>query len=489
MDDLPAQQFARGARNALPASADADARALRIRVARVHQALPPRRPGSHLAFAFDGDRNAFLAALLATWLEGHAVALPADPRRHSVAPVLGLPATTMLLHDSGIGRGLDVRALLAAPPGANAPEPAAVPLWGPLTTYGRDARGNLCSRSWTAAELCRLVDDALARLRLPAGALVWNAFRPGSPHALVPGWLAPLRAGCLLAGGPWPDGAEPPSRPVHTLVAPQALLRALSREPRRERTKLPQVVAADAALDAATVARFAETGTRVVELPCSTAAAAPDPREVRLLQAVCDLDGVADAAVAVVDLAGGPHSFCAVQAKHDTSEDLLRALPAPLQTRTTLRCVPDLGRDEDGQLGREVLLRLFGRTANGALPCTSLQWSTLAVADDRACFRTVVPRDFFAFDGHFPGYPVLSGAVQLHELVLPCLGAALGPRCEATVFLDLKFLARIAPGNAVEVALQWDGERTHAEFEVTCDGARCSAGRVVFRCDAPEPSP
>jgi 3-hydroxymyristoyl/3-hydroxydecanoyl-(acyl carrier protein) dehydratase len=476
-----------GEHNALLTAADSsNAAALRARVARVHTALPPPRPGSFLVFAFDDDRAAFLTALLASWSKGHGVSLPADPRRGSVAPVLALPASTMLVHDSGIGRGLDVRGLLASAPAANVPELADMPLAGTLTTHAPDVRGNLCTRSWSTTSLSALVDEALARLRLPAGATIWNAFRPACPHALVPGWLAPLRAGCRLDGGTGLDAAtlahELERRNVHTLVAPAALLRALALWPARALERL-QVVSADAPLDPKTLGRFAAACTRVIELPACTWATAPDPREVRLQHALLELDGVADGAVAAVDRTG--QFFCAVQAPGRGADDLLRSLPAPFRASTTLRCVERLARDEDGQLARDVLLRLFGRTRNGDVQSQRLQLTTIAVAGDEARFQTHVPADFFAFDGHFPGYPVMSGAVQLHELVLPCVAAALGTRCEVTGFLDMKFLARIAPGDTVHVTLRWGEQRTHAEFEITRDGVRCSAGRVVLR-HAPE---
>src|SRR4030095_15778639 len=124
------------------------------------------------------DRAAFLTALLASWSKGHGVALPADPRRGSVAPVLMLPASAMLVHDSGIGMGLDVRRLLASPPAANANQLAELPRTAALTTWALDARGNACSRSWSAANLSTLVDEVLARLRPPAGAARWEGFRP-----------------------------------------------------------------------------------------------------------------------------------------------------------------------------------------------------------------------------------------------------------------------------------------------------------------------
>ena len=459
-------------------------------VARVHDALPPSHAGSHVVFAFDRDRTAFVAALLASWTKGHAVALPANPRRAAVVPVLGQPGVTVLAHDSGIGMGLDVPKLLASPPSAEAQLLKNVRNIGALTSYGLDANGGLASRSWSTAALQALVLDTVARLELPARAIVWNAFRPGCPHALVPGVLAPLHAGYAIAGGTAADATTLPRKlealAVHTLVGPASLLRALARWPRHEFATLRQVVAADAPLDGKTRARLHAASLRVLELPALTAAMAPDARAMALQDAVLGIDGVTDAAVELVETADGPSFFCAVIAPC-TTDDLRRQLPAALAT-ATLRVVPTLPRDADGQLARDVLLRLFGRDGNGALPSRQLQLAAASRADDRMHWSTHVPVDFFAFDGHFPGYPVLSGAVQLHELVLPCLRAA-DERLEVVAFQDLKFLARIAPGDTVDVALRIAENGEFADFEITRDGARCSAGRAVLRHRTREQAP
>lgn len=103
-------------------------------------------------------------------------------------------------------------------------------------------------------------------------------------------------------------------------------------------------------------------------------------------------------------------------------------------------------------------------------------------------YRTTVPRDFFGFAGHFPGYPVLSGAVQLHELVLPCLRAAVGTASIAA-FRDLKFLARIAPGDTIELLLRRDEARGSCEFEIVRGTVKCSAGRVLLRTPDAEATP
>ncbi len=107
---------------------------------------------------------------------------------------------------------------------------------------------------------------------------------------------------------------------------------------------------------------------------------------------------------------------------------------------------------------------------------------------ETARFHATLPRDFFGFAGHFPGYPVLSGAVQLHEVVLPCLRAALGD-VTPTAFQDLKFLARIAPGDRIEVVLRRNEARGSCEFEILRDTTKCSSGRAVLRAPDAEAQP
>lgn len=113
-----------------------------------------------------------------------------------------------------------------------------------------------------------------------------------------------------------------------------------------------------------------------------------------------------------------------------------------------------------------------------------LAFAAVTPADgEGARYRAAVPTDFFGFAGHFPGYPVLSGAVQLHELVLPCVRAVLGDGIAVAAFHDLKFLARIAPGDTVEVALRPSAGR--CDFTITRGDVRCSTGRVALAAGTP----
>jgi len=127
--------------------------------------------------------------------------------------------------------------------------------------------------------------------------------------------------------------------------------------------------------------------------------------------------------------------------------------------------------------------RRFGpQPAPGAAAGTALRWEDGAAtrSGGRAtrAFRTRIPEDYAHFEGHFPGYPVLAAAVQLHELVLPCLRAA-RPRAGAIARLSgVKFPGRIVPGDVLEVRLGFEEGGREVEFEIARGAERCTHGRL-----------
>ena len=128
--------------------------------------------------------------------------------------------------------------------------------------------------------------------------------------------------------------------------------------------------------------------------------------------------------------------------------------------------------------------RRFGRQATtraSRAPRTALAWEPPVVSRvdgrERHAFRTRLPADYAFFEGHFPGYPVLAAAVQLHELVLPCLRHARPQGGAVARLAGVKFPKRIVPGDALEVRLEFrDGH--DVEFEIAREGERCTQGRL-----------
>lgn len=108
---------------------------------------------------------------------------------------------------------------------------------------------------------------------------------------------------------------------------------------------------------------------------------------------------------------------------------------------------------------------------------------TTSAGRTTASVRVLVPPDCAWFEGHFPGYPVLAGAVQLHEFVLPCLRRVRGGRFAVRRLLGLKFPRRIRPGERVEVRLAYDEGGRGVDFELRVDGAVATRGRLELAPD------
>lgn len=97
------------------------------------------------------------------------------------------------------------------------------------------------------------------------------------------------------------------------------------------------------------------------------------------------------------------------------------------------------------------------REATGKLGARTLEAFARAQLDGET--RVEVPAGHPAFDGHFPGQPVLPG-VALLDLVLQALAArpALQARLGATPVLDeVKFLAPVGPGSTLRLLLREQG--------------------------------
>lgn len=448
----------------------------------VAAALPPASPGSMVTFAFGRDRAAFAAALLGTWWAGHGAAMPENSRRDRVVPVLERPESVALLHDTFVGRGIDVLGLLAAQ--RSVTDLPALPPADPervvLATHTEAVDGRVEVVHWTSATLLAAVDDVVARLGIARGALVAHAFTPSYLPAVLVGLLAPIRAGgCFLLDTP-PDVGELAAAARATdaavLLCSRAQVRALASLdagalPPGSRVACHGPVPRSAAEDLR-----GRHGVAVEAVLADGRDSAGDCAEELL-----DVRGVEDAAVAclpgsdgvLVAIVGMAAALPRAQAK---AASLFGA-----RTPIEVRAVPELRRGPNQRIPYGELCVLFGRGREGAPITTTLEWRPAPTAEDGArCFATRIPERFAFFAGHFTTYPVLAGGVQLHELVLPCVRAS-GLEHGALLRLDaVKFLSRIGPGDAVEVAIRVLEDDSRVHFEIWRDGIRCTSGRLTF---------
>ena len=92
--------------------------------------------------------------------------------------------------------------------------------------------------------------------------------------------------------------------------------------------------------------------------------------------------------------------------------------------------------------------------------------------------RFDIPRDHPCFPGHFPGQPILPGVLLL-ERVMSLAQTSLGqPHDEYTIY-NVKFLAAVIPGDALDVQLA----RTNLnEYKFTVRICQAGCAESVLAC-------
>jgi acyl-coenzyme A synthetase/AMP-(fatty) acid ligase len=199
--------------------------------------------------------------------------------------------------------------------------------------------------------------------------------------------------------------------------------------------------------------------------------------------------GVEDAAVVAIPAAAGRgHQLLAAVVAPGGSAPALKAAllerfdPSSLPRRILF--VDALPRESNGKLTRTRLLRLFGLRPDGLPINWKLAWGEPKRAIDGRVERhersASVPEDYGWFDGHFPGYPILAGAVQLKELVLPAVASAFPELGAVRTMSRVKFTGRIVPGDRVTVVVERALGADVVDFKVAKPTEVCSAGRLAF---------
>ncbi len=132
---------------------------------------------------------------------------------------------------------------------------------------------------------------------------------------------------------------------------------------------------------------------------------------------------------------------------------------------------------------RVVQVKAFPREGTGKLTARALREFALAqLAGDDTPVQIAhqVPVDHPAFAGHFPGQPLLPGALILAEVMaavqrVPALAARLGSH---PMLAAAKFLAPVRPGSLLSIDLQPEaGAARGVRFDVRCNGVVAVTGR------------
>jgi 3-hydroxymyristoyl/3-hydroxydecanoyl-(acyl carrier protein) dehydratase len=92
-----------------------------------------------------------------------------------------------------------------------------------------------------------------------------------------------------------------------------------------------------------------------------------------------------------------------------------------------------------------------------------------------------LPPGLLYFEGHFPGFAILPGVVQLHWAIMLAraylpIGAAIPAE------MQIKFRRPIRPGAQLllRLALKEAAGRRQMTFDYGCDGAPCSSGKITL---------
>lgn len=188
------------------------------------------------------------------------------------------------------------------------------------------------------------------------------------------------------------------------------------------------------------------------------------------------IDGITDAAVTC------------------TADDrVLTALAGP-RAAAVARETPDalafdsIPRDPNGQALAPEIFLAFGLGRTGDPIQRELDWRYQQVEPAQASMRCDVPDNYVFYEGHFTNYPVLAGGAQLHELVLPCLERLCAPLPDLQSLDSVKFLARVTPGDCIDVVVKRgdDGKLVTFEVRKPDEDVRCTTGRLHFATDVPD---
>ncbi|BCX80823.1 hypothetical protein MIT9_P0399 [Methylomarinovum caldicuralii] len=99
--------------------------------------------------------------------------------------------------------------------------------------------------------------------------------------------------------------------------------------------------------------------------------------------------------------------------------------------------------------------------------------------DWRVDYRLYLPADLACFQGHFPGFPLLAGVVQIHWAAALFLEEFALPLCFRRME-NIKFKRLVVPEMTLELRLDYDPERKRLAFRYRTGEGECSSGRLYW---------
>jgi 3-hydroxymyristoyl/3-hydroxydecanoyl-(acyl carrier protein) dehydratase/acyl-CoA synthetase (AMP-forming)/AMP-acid ligase II len=158
--------------------------------------------------------------------------------------------------------------------------------------------------------------------------------------------------------------------------------------------------------------------------------------------------------------------------------EYFRATALPRQWRF----VEQLPVDSQGKLAEEHVRRLFDVGGSQTLPAGR---SLEQVSPGERRIHFDVGADHWFLRGHFPGYPVVPGVVQLHWIVR-WAEDWLGRPVDAHTIQNLKFKDVLTPGASCTAVLQLEGDRL--AFRIHSTSTEYSSGRIILRPEGNSPA-
>ena len=150
------------------------------------------------------------------------------------------------------------------------------------------------------------------------------------------------------------------------------------------------------------------------------------------------------------------------------------------------RFVEQLPRNAQGKIPQYYLEALFEKTAAASANATTRHpvvlkhwWQT----EHQVCVRLRVAPELVFFQGHFDGFPVLPGVVQLNwaeAFARKYFGDRLACRNAFSRMEAVKFQEPIRPGRELSMALTLEPERSRLQFRFHDGETVFSSGRMVF---------